>query len=217
MLTWYGQGDQTFCELRPADPKWGRIFTQLAADGRFQQRDGMNDLVATAITYNDSFLVFLLATPTPGQFDVQTWNTPTPMWASVGASGLYSLPVVGTFTRDEQKPDIAYIAYTGPETYAINTSVPYVGLNATAGTVWSNCDYPSTGNGISLCSPALVSGNQVNFSATAHSFGNLRKMEVWVDGAKLGEQYNTWQNNAFFGLKLDRRARYPLGSLRRRA
>lgn len=198
MLTWYGQGGRTFASYdQPIPPAEYIPSSQPMADFN---NDGLNDLVATAITESNSFLVFLLATPTPGQFDVQTWNTPTPMWASVGASGFYSTPVVGTFRRDEQKPDIAYIAYTGPETYAIDTSVPYVGLNATVGQLWSNCDYPSSGNGISLCSPALMSGNQVNFNATAHSFGDLRKMEVWVDGTKLGEQYNTWESSAFLSL-----------------
>ena len=198
MLTWYGQWGRTFAsysqQIAPAEY---RTSFQPMADFN---NDGLNDLVATAQTYTDSFLVFLLATPTPGQFDVQTWNTPPYLSAPIGGSGIVSLPVAGNFNRNDEKPDIAYIAYTGPESYAIDTSVPYVGLNATVGQLWSNCDYPSSGNGISLCSPALMSGNQVNFNATAHSNRDLRKLEVWVDGTKLGEQYNTWEGNAYFSL-----------------
>lgn len=212
MLTWYGQWGRTFAsysqQIAPAEYI---ASSQPMADFN---NDGRNDFVVMARTYTDSFLVFLLATPTPGQFDVQTWNTPLQMGASVGGSGIDSLPVVGNFKRNDEKPDIAYIAYTGPESYAINTSVPYVGLNATVGALWSNCPYPASGNSIgiaypasgnriSLCSPALMSGNQVNFNASAHSNRDLRKMEVWVDGTKLGEQYNTWESNAYFSLSAE--------------
>ena len=40
----------------------------------------------------------------------------------------------------------------------------------------------------------------MNFDATAHSLGDLRKIELWVDGKKLGEQYHTWEGNGFFNL-----------------
>jgi hypothetical protein len=143
--------------------------------------DGLNDLVAVAGTYTNSFLVFFLATPTSGQFDLQTWN--------VSNTGI---PAAGNFKSNDQKPDWAYIGV------ATQNSIAYAGLNATVGHLWSNCDNPAAGRGINLCSPALQSGSTVNFNATAHSFGDLRKIELWVDGTKLGEQYNTWEGNGDF-------------------
>jgi hypothetical protein len=107
--------------------------------------------------------------------------------------GDYALPLAGTFTEG-QKPDWAYvdIASSG------DSSTAYTGINRTVGKLWSDCDYPAAGQDIHLCSPALMSDGTVNFNATAHSFENLRKMELWVDGTKLGEQYNTWEGNAWF-------------------
>jgi hypothetical protein len=78
------------------------------------------------------------------------------------------------------------------------SSTIYTGLNGTSNGNWSNCSYPWTGHGISLCSPAGSSTSPVNFNATSHSWGQLRKMELWVDGKKLAEQYHVWEGNAYF-------------------
>jgi hypothetical protein len=48
------------------------------------------------------------------------------------------------------------------------------------------------------CSPVVSSGSTVNFNATANSFGQLRKIELWVDGKKLDEQHHTWEGKAWF-------------------
>jgi hypothetical protein len=82
-------------------------------------------------------------------------------------------------------------------------------LNATANGDWSNCPYPLTSRGISLCSPTSSTTGAVNFDATAHSFGQLRKMEVWVDGNKLAEQHNTWGGNAFLNFSTSSLAAGP--------
>jgi VCBS repeat protein/Big-like domain-containing protein/FG-GAP repeat protein len=191
LYTWYGQGDRTFASYTQTLPEGGYYAsTKPVAD--FND-DGINDIIVTAENYTSSFLVFLLGTPTPGQFDIQTWNTPTPLVVPFEGFGDYALPVAGTFTEGE-KPDWAYVVIASTGT----SSTAYTGINGTVGQLWSDCDYPSAGRRINLCSPAIQSGSSVNFNATAHSFGNLRKMELWVDGTKLGEQYNTWEGNAFF-------------------
>jgi hypothetical protein len=197
LQTWYGQGNRTFASYTQALPAANYIFSsQPMAD---LNNDGMNDLVANVSSDSQTpYLVFLLATPTPGQFDVQTWNVPAYVAAPVAGSGVSAQPVVGNFRTGDQKPDFAYIGFTGAQSYSINTSIPYTGLNATVGQLWSNCDYPNVGRGINLCSPAIQSGTSVNFNATAHSFGDLRKIELWVDGTKLDEQYNTWGSDGFF-------------------
>ena len=102
---------------------------------------------------------------------------------------------MGDFNGDEA-PDWANHFYYN-ETDSEESLPTTTGLNATANGVWSNCPYPLTGHGISLCSPTSSSTAPVNFDATAHSFGQLRKMELWVDGNKLVEQHNTWGGNAF--------------------
>jgi hypothetical protein len=184
IVTWYGQGDRTFASYSQQLPQAEyAISSQPIADFN---NDGLNDIVEMATTPDKSFLVFLLATPNPGQFDIQTWNTPIPP----------EPPVAANFKSGDQKPDWAFVGATGPQ--SSNISAVYVGLNGTVGQLWSNCDYPTTGRAIKLCSPAISSGSTVNFNATAHSFGDLRKIELWVDGTKLGEQYNTWEGNAFF-------------------
>jgi hypothetical protein len=192
ILTWYGQGDRTFASYSQTLPTAGYAAgTMPIADFN---GDGLNDIVVMAQTYTSSFLVFLLGTPSPGQFDVQTWNLPNPP----ATNGLYtSLPVAGNFKSIDEKPDWAIIV---PSSSSDSNSIAYAGLNGTVAQLWSDCPYPAAGNGISLCSPAISSGSTVNFNATAHSFGDLRKMEVWVDGTKLGEQYNTWEGNAWFSL-----------------
>jgi VCBS repeat protein/Big-like domain-containing protein len=186
--TWYGQGDRTFASYTQQLPAASYVHSaQPMADFN---NDGLNDFVTIATTYTDTFVALLLAQPGPGQFEVQTWNVPN-------AAEFGSVPVVGDFNHDG-KPDWAYIGQSSTGPYNNTISTPYSGLNATVGQLWSDCDYPAAGRGINLCSPAITSGSTVNFNATAHSFADLRKMELWVDGTKLGEQYHTWEGNGYF-------------------
>jgi hypothetical protein len=83
------------------------------------------------------------------------------------------------------------------------------GLNATAHGNWTNCPYPFASHGINLCSPTSSSTSPVNFVATARSFGELRKMEVWVDGNKLAEQHTTWGGHAFLNVSISSLAAGP--------
>ena len=192
LQTFYGQADRTFASYTQPLPNWfygSDLSIPYPAMADFND-DGLMDLVLEAHDYtNPGFLVFLLATSTPGQFDVQTWNL------NPSAQEGYPALAVGDFNGDGA-PDWATHFFWGTnfpgETQTITT-----GLNATANGNWSNCPYPITGRGISLCTPASSSTAPVDFNATAHSFGQLRKMEVWVDGNKLAEQHNTWGGNAF--------------------
>jgi hypothetical protein len=125
------------------------------------------------------------------QFTTQTWTLP--QYTNL------SNPVLGVFNRDN-KPDIALVQYNSAGDSVITTE-----LNGKANGVWSNCPYPVQGRGISLCSPVHFSltgfgfaTSPVDFSAAAVSYGQIRKMELWVDGKKLSEQYSVWGNDAFF-------------------
>lgn len=188
--TFYGQGDRTFAaytqQLPPASYYSGGQDYFAQAPGIADFNDDMrNDLVTITSSPNGLvYLIFFLATSSPGQYTLQTWNMPN-------ANG-FQIPQVGDFNHDG-KPDWVFNGNTYP-----GNSTFYTGLNGTTGGLWSNCDYPWTGRGIAMCSPAGDSGPTVNFSAAAHSFGQLRKIELWVDGKKLGEQYHTWGSNAYF-------------------
>jgi hypothetical protein len=114
-----------------------------------------------------------------------------------GVSGWQFGPVVGNFNGDT-RPDIAVVSSPSLQS---PTSIIAAGINANTQGFYGGCNYPSTGQGIHLCSPPGPSAaGPLTFAASANSFGQLRKMELWVDGAKLGEQRWVWGQNAYFNL-----------------
>jgi hypothetical protein len=158
--------------------------------------DGHTDFAVPAGLNGKSYWMFFLGTGTQGQLTTQTWNLPT--------YGNQSTPVAGTFNRDG-KPDLAIVQYNCSNSCtpssAVTASVITAELNYTAMGLWSNCTYPLQGRGIGLCSPTGSSDgavtSPVGFNAAVHSFGQLRKMELWVDGKRLSQQSNVWESNAF--------------------
>jgi hypothetical protein len=144
-----------------------------------------------SITDNSSQMVYFLNAGTP---NVTIVTGPSP----AGGSGWQVGPVVGNFNGD-MKPDIA--VSMSPTINSL-TSTLAVGVNANTQGFYGRCDsYPKSGEGIRLCSPsASATPGNVNFAATANSFGQLRKMELWLDGAKIGEEHLVWGQSAFFDL-----------------
>jgi len=189
--TFYGQSGKTFASYTQQLPTasyyaGSEAYYAPAPTMADFNDDGRNDIVTITSSYNGLvYLIFFLATPSRGQFTLQTWDVPN-------ASGSFQVPQVGDFNHDG-KPDWVFNANSYP-----GNSTFYTGLNGTSVGLWSNCDYPTTGKGIHVCSPDGSSGAAVNFNATARSFGSLRKMELWVDGKKLSEQHHTWEGNAYF-------------------
>jgi hypothetical protein len=187
LYTFYAGTGRTFATYSESIPQTSYDFSQYTpapAMADFND-DGRNDLVTTITVGGKIYMMFFLAGSSPGQFTTQTWNVSS--YSNVIND---TQPVVGDFNRDN-KPDFAFVS-----SYANSTI--YTGLNQTANGNWSNCSYPWTGHGITLCSPAGSSTPTVNFNAAAHSWGQLRKMELWVDGKKLAEQHHVWEGNAFF-------------------
>jgi hypothetical protein len=134
-------------------------------------------------------MVYLLAGANPGEFTTQI----TPL-ENYGSQQFYSNPIAIGKSQDD-RPSIAINQATS---YTATASSITAQLNATTG-YWGNCAFPKTGNGIGVCSPASgTTSSPVNLSATANSFGQLRKFELWVDGTKVNEQHNTWGHNAWF-------------------
>lgn len=89
-----------------------------------------------------------------------------------------------------------------PASASANNSYPstlVTDINTTTGGNWGGCTYPKKAQGIHLCTPANTnSGTSVSFKAAATSFGILRKIELWVDGAKLAQNFHAWEHNAWF-------------------
>jgi hypothetical protein len=155
--------------------------------------DGRMDLVANDTTYSssntlDAKAVFFLAGDTEGAFTLQTVTLPAYVDHSNPAVALES---------GHLKPDVVFSQSNNE--YVGNSTPSYITVleNQTAGTSFSPCNYPSTGQGFNFCSAGdSTTANQV-FNIAANSHGQIRKIELWVDGKKIEEQYNTWGHNAF--------------------
>jgi FG-GAP-like repeat/Bacterial Ig domain len=104
--------------------------------------------------------------------------------------------VVGDFNEDLE-PDVATILNNSTTTPTLE-----VGLNNSKEPLqnWGGCPYPTTGQGFWICEPQQNMQTSVSFNAAANSFGMLRKIEVWVDGRKIGEQYHVWENRGWLDL-----------------
>jgi hypothetical protein len=154
--------------------------------------DGRMDIAgAQGNSSGPAQMVYLLAGANPGEFTVQTGPL-----QNLGSNQFYSNPIAADENHDG-KPDIV-INQASSDT--ATTSSITTQLNNTTGGTFPNCTAPGSGNGILLCSPAIngTSSSPLNFSASATSFGQLRKIELWVDGAKVNEQFNAWEHNAWF-------------------
>lgn len=184
--SFYGQSGRTFSMYSESVPQANYSFSQYtpALPMADFNNDGRMDLVTTIAEGGKVYMMFFLAGSSPGQFTAQTWNISTYTSTTEATE-----PVVADFNRDN-KPDFAFV-----ESWASATI--HTGLNKTANGNWSNCSYPWKGNAISVCSPAGTSTPTVNFNATSSSWGQLRKMELWVDGKKLTEQHHVWEGYAY--------------------
>lgn len=61
---------------------------------------------------------------------------------------------------------------------------------------------PTTKIGIHVCSPAAGTSTSVQFSFSASAFYPLRKMEVWVDGAKRSETHHVFGTQGYADVTL---------------
>jgi hypothetical protein len=106
--------------------------------------------------------------------------------------------VLGDFDRN-RKPDFVFASGTSG-TGATATIENY--LNETSGGHFNPCSLPATSHGIHKCTPfnGATMTSPVRFAASGDWFQTIRKMELWVDGAKLGEQHFGWDQAAWFDL-----------------
>jgi hypothetical protein len=134
------------------------------------------------------------------------YQTPTHVWqlgaftavdtfqSYFGDNPFFTL-VAADYTKDA-KPDVILFATTDANThpdsadFLINTGTHAVG----------SCAAPAIG--IHVCSPGASSASPVKFSFSATSFYPVRKMEIWVDGAKKSETYHVFANQGFSDVSL---------------
>jgi hypothetical protein len=151
-------------------------------------------LTTSAINSSGTQVMYLL---NAGTSNVSIAYGPSPAGNGNYQNGMYQTgPVVGNFNGDG-KPDIAINLSNGSNS---PTTTLAVGVNANAAGFYGGCNYPSSGQGIHLCTPDTTGTNPnppTTFAASANSFGQLRKMELWVDGVKLDEQHDVWGQSAY--------------------
>ena len=179
----YGQANRTFHIYTPAVPL---LDTRSPAMADFNG-DTRMDLVGIPVAaVSGQQLLFVLADSGEGMFTPQYGGFPP----SYDAFGL----AVGDFNSDTRPDILAVLGYSATTSYLEDD------LNTTAGGNWGGCAYPKAGMGIHVCAPSSSPGSPVTFNASANSFGQLRKMELWVDGKKIAEQHHTWGPRAWFNL-----------------
>lgn len=179
----YGQADRTFHTYTPAVPMLNTLPLAMA-DFNGDTRMDLVGIPAAAVPGDE--ILFLLADGGEGTFTPQTGGLP--------ASGSGGAPIVGDFNSDTRPDALTLVEGT------ITTTVIADLLNTTADGNWGGCDYPKAGMGIHVCAPGSSTASPVTFNASANSFGQLRKMELWVDGKKIAEQHHTWGSRAWFDL-----------------
>jgi FG-GAP-like repeat len=93
-----------------------------------------------------------------------------------------------------------------PDLFTSNydTGVLDVLLNTTSTGTYSMCPDSASPEAIHFCSPAsgAIFSGSVPFSVAVNSFYPMRKLEIWVNGAKKSETYNTYATEAFVDTNL---------------
>lgn len=158
--------------------------------------DGLNDLIVPESDCNDS----AQATHYIGVLTRNsnaTYNNDQIVYTSSAPDLILSnLDVIRA--NADSKPDIAFSQCTTTPCTALSEYDLTVLLNTTAGTFHS-CNAPNAFVGINVCSPtATATSTSVPFHIGAAGQTPMRKVEVWVDGQKLGELLNGFSRYSFF-------------------
>ncbi|KAA6459072.1 VCBS repeat-containing protein [Acidobacteria bacterium AB60] len=157
--------------------------------------DGRMDLAAMSVdttNYANDDVIIFLAQSSPGIFSSQAFQ--------LGTTYIDQSAVVpGLFGGSFLKPDLAFSQSPNYASPPQNQPSYLVSEVNQASTGWFGpCYYPRTGQGFNVCAAGTVSGSTATFNAAVNSFGSLRKIELWVDGKKLSEQYHTWDRHGYF-------------------
>jgi hypothetical protein len=143
------------------------------------------------------FVRFYLAGPSRGQFTRQDIAIPFRTWDTAPVPSLF-----GTI-----KPALVLNQSNNGGSPPQNTPSFLTSLVNQDGGSFGPCPYPSNGQGFNVCNAGGGNGSSSVFHATADSIGELRKIELWVDGKKVTEQHHAWDHHAWFNYT----ASFPAG------
>jgi hypothetical protein len=103
--------------------------------------------------------------------------------------------------NQDTRPDFYFC---GESSYGSGDTTGVFFTNPLAGN-FPKCTPPNAGTGIHFCSPASGSDvtSPVTFSVGASNQALGRKVEVWIDGKKVGEQLTGWSHYSFLDAKYD--------------
>jgi len=203
LVTLYAQAGRTFAPYFSSLPTTGSLgATSPCCDSILTMADfngdGHMDLVGElnqGYPNTTQQLAFFLAGTSPGEFTTQIVDMPSHLWTTNA--------VTGDFNRDS-KPDVVLaMSDTSSSSQSGTPAATFVtAINETPGVgLWSNCNYPPRAQGIALCAPIAYASSTVSFAATAATIDPLRKIELWVDGNKIGERHHTWEHQGWFNWK----------------
>lgn len=204
MIVFYGQTDRVFASYswplqnvsnsdEFADGWYGPFqIADLNGDGHMDITGYFSNTVREGT--NHGFQEFL-GTANRGQF--------TQYWDYAPDSGNYvtpfGTPPVAMDANRDGRPDLVI---NQPPAASGNNGYPstlYTAVNTTSGGYWGGCIYPKSAQGIHLCGPGTSStSGSLTFKASATSFGQMRKLELWVDGKKMAQNFHAWEHNAWF-------------------
>ncbi len=202
LVTLYGEGDRTMSVFTqtvnsaynlPTNP----IGPALAL-GDFNGDARMDLAVQGSDSSGSQVFAVFLSNGSLGAFEEQI----VPLPVNVSSFSDLQPPLVGAFTNDFYgRPDIISLDESNNDNTNMGFATVIEAVDKTNGGFWGGCPYPTKGTGINMCAPIAVSANgPLTFDASANSFGDLRKIELWVDGKKLGEQFHAWEQRAWFDL-----------------
>ena len=175
----YGQANRTFHTYTPAVPSLAAGLALADFNG-----DTRMDLVGipTAAVPGDEIL-FLLADSAEGSFTPQVQGLP--------ATGSGGAPIVGDFNVDS-RPDV-YSGGRHDYLHGHRRSSQYNRIGQLGRLCLSELWHRN---------PRLharqFGGFTRHIRASANSFGQLRKIELFVDGTKVAEQFHAWGPRAWF-------------------
>jgi hypothetical protein len=206
LVVLYGQTDRTFALHTQSAGGSSTYFVDQGQGfelGDFNG-DGRMDIVGlSSDTSGTEYFNIYLGTSSLGAFTQQKVALPRYLG--------WRMPLVGEFNRDE-KPDIVTVA---EDTKIMSPEPLYIvdARNTTSSGFWGPCAYPTKGQGIGTCfSTTAAQGSPVHFNAAANSYGSLRKIELWVDGKKVAEQWHAWEQRAWFNKSISFAAGSHYGS-----